>query len=623
MRTVGAMLAAVLLTAVGAGWAATIEIESTEARLGEAVEVAVVLHTDGDEVAGTENEIHFDAGLYPLECWGNAEIEKEVSVFTFFPVGCSDSECSSVKPLILSFRNLDAIADGSTLYWCLVRVSPSANPGSRRMDCTNPGASTGDGMPVETACVDGIITVSDLPAVPVVPITPRPTPTPIPVDPTNTRPPTPTRGPPTFTPTPSGVRKVLVSVAPQFISAERGGQAQVWVNVLESNNEPVEGEEVRFELDPAIDGAIPVSARTGKMQAGVRGTAGIAEVTLDVPPGVRPGRLVVRADARGGVGFSALQLFAGESPPVTPTPTPSSSAPPQGRVLVDTSLASVSAESGAEVRVRAFVRGFTGAPLNGFLVSFDLPGRVGEIEPASGVSAPVLIDGREVGGVVEAILRVPPATAVGRIRIVARAPDLLAVGAGGVSVLSGDPSALIQRVLLELDHSVCGQGDLPVELEVRAFVFDADWNSRPDREVSFESDVGQIFPSRAITGRVGPERVYARSTLFLPLGLPVRRDPDLGAFLPYQIRARSEGVEATGQIFIVPSREGCPGTAPVPAEHDSDDGCSVSGVDGRSLGIPWVGSLVLWVLIQARLGLVAEWRRRARTPGCRRSGRCF
>jgi hypothetical protein len=129
--------------------------------IGQVVSIAVGLETDAD-VAGTENELAFDAGT-PIvfsSCVVNPDIDKPNSAFGFRPISCMPGiNCSGVKAIIISFSDLSPIPNGSTLYSCDVFILPSASPGQYPLDCFAPGAATPVGQPIDTDCVDGEVTV--------------------------------------------------------------------------------------------------------------------------------------------------------------------------------------------------------------------------------------------------------------------------------------------------------------------------------------------------------------------------------------------------------------------------------------------------------------------------------
>ncbi len=173
---------------------------------GDAV-ITVKLATGGQEIAGTQNDIVFDANVRVKarsngrpDCTVNPDINKPGTSFAFQPAGCSGDACTGVRAIVFATDNVDPIPNGSVLYTCNVTVS-----GSGTLNVTNARGSTPGGQAVSgftgregKVCVRG-------------PQPPSPTPTPtIPAVPTNTptntvaptATPTFTRGVPTNTPTP-------------------------------------------------------------------------------------------------------------------------------------------------------------------------------------------------------------------------------------------------------------------------------------------------------------------------------------------------------------------------------------------------------------------------------------
>ncbi len=140
--------------------------------------VDVTLATNGETIAGTENDIVFgpeltvairtnpDTMLPEPDCTRNAAIGREATNFAFNPPGCLDDagvDCTSVKALVLSFSNLTGIADGSALYSCNIEVVGGTAPGEYPLGCENPGGSSPDGDDIPTTCEDGSVTVPDVP----------------------------------------------------------------------------------------------------------------------------------------------------------------------------------------------------------------------------------------------------------------------------------------------------------------------------------------------------------------------------------------------------------------------------------------------------------------------------
>jgi len=144
---------------------------------GDVVTIDVTLQPEGDAVAGTENVISFDSSAQIVSCARNEAIGREATNFSFRPSGCTaGTDCTSVKALVLSFSNLDAIPDGSVLYSCDVQLPGEA--GCWPLTCESPGASDPTGNALTATCTDGEVCVEVAPtetATPLATDTPVPT----------------------------------------------------------------------------------------------------------------------------------------------------------------------------------------------------------------------------------------------------------------------------------------------------------------------------------------------------------------------------------------------------------------------------------------------------------------
>src|SRR5215813_7987231 len=116
----------------------SVEVGSATGAPGQQVQFSVVLHTAGQSVAGVQDDIAFDSINTPVaasgagrpDCTVNPDINKEATGFSFQPPGCTGTGCTAFRALVLSFSNVDPIADGSVMYTCKVNISPGAAGGT-------------------------------------------------------------------------------------------------------------------------------------------------------------------------------------------------------------------------------------------------------------------------------------------------------------------------------------------------------------------------------------------------------------------------------------------------------------------------------------------------------------
>ncbi|MCX8073481.1 MAG: hypothetical protein N3C12_13695 [Candidatus Binatia bacterium] len=170
---------------------------------GDAV-ISVKLAAGGQQVAGTQNDLVFDASVRVKarpngrpDCSVNPDINKGGTSFAFQPSGCSGDSCTGVRAIVFATDNVDPIPDGSVLYTCNVTVSGSGTLQVANARGSSPGGQAISGFTGR----DGNICVGGAQ-----PPTPTPTTRPQPTaTPTNTERPAPTAtftvAPPTNTPT--------------------------------------------------------------------------------------------------------------------------------------------------------------------------------------------------------------------------------------------------------------------------------------------------------------------------------------------------------------------------------------------------------------------------------------
>lgn len=135
-------------------------------RLGESVVVPVSLHVPERRVAALQTDVTFEAEM-PIAandngrpvCAVNAGIDKPDSSFTFIPPGCAPGvDCSGVRAVIVAFDKIETIADGVTLFSCVVDVGP-VEPRAYGLGCANARGSDEVGTAVALECAAGAVAV--------------------------------------------------------------------------------------------------------------------------------------------------------------------------------------------------------------------------------------------------------------------------------------------------------------------------------------------------------------------------------------------------------------------------------------------------------------------------------
>src|SRR5512139_3739241 len=119
--SIAAMTAGATLLAASAQ-AVIINVQSATGSKGQTVTVGVNLDTEDASVAGTQNDVGFEAPIAVAartngrpDCTVNGDINKGGTSFAFQPSGCSAAEgtCTGVRALVLALDNGDPIADGA------------------------------------------------------------------------------------------------------------------------------------------------------------------------------------------------------------------------------------------------------------------------------------------------------------------------------------------------------------------------------------------------------------------------------------------------------------------------------------------------------------------------------
>ncbi|MGH7789476.1 MAG: hypothetical protein ACRERC_21570, partial [Candidatus Binatia bacterium] len=158
-----------------------IELGVVAGTAGTEVDFTAILHTNGESVAGTQNDITFDP-LTPIGssfgdpmCTANPAIGKVGTSFVFMPPFCSPGfDCTGVRALVTSLNDVDPIPDGVVLYTCTITISFFAADGLHPLVASDVHASTPGGRPIPAFASDGSVTTTGGGIAP----TPTPTPTP-------------------------------------------------------------------------------------------------------------------------------------------------------------------------------------------------------------------------------------------------------------------------------------------------------------------------------------------------------------------------------------------------------------------------------------------------------------
>jgi hypothetical protein len=145
----------------------TLGLSSAQGKRGDAVSISAKLATGGARIAGTQNDIVFDPtqiaiardGSGQPACTANRQLKKDATAFSFVPKDCGNN-CTTVRALVLSLSNVEAIPDGSVLYTCRVQIRPEAAAGTQRLKNTKVGFSDPTGRAIDGVGEDGVVTVA-------------------------------------------------------------------------------------------------------------------------------------------------------------------------------------------------------------------------------------------------------------------------------------------------------------------------------------------------------------------------------------------------------------------------------------------------------------------------------
>lgn len=319
---------------------------------------------------------------------------------------------------------------------------------------------------------------------------------------------------------------------------------------------------VRIEIGGGSNTQIDPRSGSTNANGQVLGTIGAlfggsAIITATAPD--LDAQVFLRVNIRGAGAPTPTGTMIGTGAPATLTPTPSSAAQ-VATIYMETEPFSISSELGGQVLVRAIAFDSNNEAVNDVNLLFDFSPKVGVLRPITTRTRTIFEEGRPLDGVAEAVIEIPPGEAApGSIRVTATSPT--AEGAVDFSIVPGAARRPPATVLLETTDARCG-ADSGGSIVLRAVVFDADNRPLPDVNVLFLTDqgLGRFFPLVQRTALIGNQDGVAESTLQVPAGAPVRRDPSTGFILPYDFRARAGGIEGTAQIYIVPGREPCDGS---------------------------------------------------------------
>lgn len=171
------------------GQLASLEVGSATGPRGDAVQFDVSLHTGGQSVAGTQNDLLFDPTV-PVaaqangrpDCAVNPAIDKNATAFAFIPIGCHPGvDCKGMRAIVIATDNSEPIPDAAVLYTCKVVISPSVPPGSYPLSPSGVAASDPTGNGIFITSSSGAITVVLRPGETPPMVSPTPTPPAYPV----------------------------------------------------------------------------------------------------------------------------------------------------------------------------------------------------------------------------------------------------------------------------------------------------------------------------------------------------------------------------------------------------------------------------------------------------------
>lgn len=167
----GAMLATTIWALVPrslafASGAIEMEISVVSGLPGDSVDMSVVLHTNGNEVAGIQIDVEAAPPLTIAQtehgrpdCRRNEALDKDYTVYSF-PYR-AESDANLMRALVLSLTNVTAIPDGVVLFTCRVDIDPSAEPGDYELEAQRMAGSTPAGVEIAAVGSGGTVSVAD------------------------------------------------------------------------------------------------------------------------------------------------------------------------------------------------------------------------------------------------------------------------------------------------------------------------------------------------------------------------------------------------------------------------------------------------------------------------------
>jgi hypothetical protein len=166
---IAVLTAATVLVLACDAQAANVIVGDATGNAGSTVDVSVTVATEGEMVAGTQNDIGFMPGAAIAarangrpDCTVNPAIDKGATTFAFQPPMCGmegQPVCTGVRALVLSFDNVTPIPTGSVLYTCQIDIVAGEALDVFPLTCSNQGASDPDGGALPADCTNGQVSV--------------------------------------------------------------------------------------------------------------------------------------------------------------------------------------------------------------------------------------------------------------------------------------------------------------------------------------------------------------------------------------------------------------------------------------------------------------------------------